>query len=520
MIPASPGIALPDLLLPYQQKLVSLSATSRVVFCEKSRRIGMTWGIASDAVLTSAANKSARGMDTFYIGYNLDMAREFIDTCGMWAKNFSQACSEREEFIFKDDDEREITVFRIKFDSGFEICALSSRPRSLRGRQGYIIIDEAAFHDDLKELMKAALAMLIWGGKVLVISTHDGVENPFNEYIQDIRAGRLKYAVLKVDLDDALHDGLYKRICLTTGQEWSEQSEKKWRQEIVDFYKDAADEELFCTPRRSGGTFLSSVLVESRMVEAPVLRYRADDKFVYLPEEQRIRIVLEWCDNNLKALLGKLDPKFMTFFGEDFGRSGDLTVLWPLQLLQNLVRHTPFVVELANVPFQQQQQIVFYIIDRLPRFGCGAFDARGNGSQLAETTMQKYGAERIHRVMISREWYVDAMPKYKAGLEDAKMSLPKDADILNDHRAAIMDKGVAQIPDKRVTGADGSKRHGDSLIAAVMAYWASLQPVIEFGYEGISRLQPGGDPRDHDEDDRDREDVVSKRQFGTQQGAW
>lgn len=511
---------LPDLLLLYQKKALCLTAVNQVVFIEKSRRIGMTWGIASDAVLTSAANKSARGMDTFYIGYNLDMAREFIDTCGMWAKSFNHAVSEAQEFIFKDDDEREIKAFRITFDSGFEICALSSRPRSLRGRQGYIIIDEAAFHDDLKELMKAALAMLIWGGKVLVISTHDGVENPFNEYITDIRAGRLKYAVLKVDLDDALHDGLYKRICLTLGKEWSEKAEKEWRQEIVDFYGDAADEELFCVPRRSGGTFLSSLLVESRMIEAPVLRYKADDSFVYLPEEQRQKIVFEWCEKNLRALLDNLDPKFKTFLGEDFGRSGDLSVLWPLQLLQNLVRHTPFVVELANVPFKQQEQIVWYIIDSLPNFGGGAFDARGNGSQLAETTMQRYGVSHIHRVMISREWYMDAMPKYKAGLEDAKMTLPKDADILNDHRAAIMDKGVAQIPDKRVTGADGRKRHGDSLIAAVMAYWASLQNVVEYQYDGISRRPAAGAPGDHDEDDRDREDVVSKRQFGTQQGAW
>ncbi|WP_237172075.1 hypothetical protein [Pandoraea norimbergensis] len=62
--------------------------------------------------------------------------------------------------------------------------ALTSRPSNLRGRQGTIVIDEAAFHDQLSELLKAALAMLIWGGRVRVISTHNGTDNAFNELVK------------------------------------------------------------------------------------------------------------------------------------------------------------------------------------------------------------------------------------------------------------------------------------------------------------------------------------------------
>lgn len=54
---------------------------------------------------------------------------------------------------------RRSTPFRIKFASGFEIMALSSAPRGLRIKQGVVIIDEAAFVDNLKELLKAALAL-------------------------------------------------------------------------------------------------------------------------------------------------------------------------------------------------------------------------------------------------------------------------------------------------------------------------------------------------------------------------
>jgi phage FluMu gp28-like protein len=83
---------------------------------------------------------------------------------------------------------RQIKAFRINFASGFEIMALSSAPRSLRGKQGLLIIDEAAFVDSLAQLLKAAMAFLIWGGKVVVVSTHNGVDNPFNELLDEIRS--------------------------------------------------------------------------------------------------------------------------------------------------------------------------------------------------------------------------------------------------------------------------------------------------------------------------------------------
>ena len=44
----------------------------------------------------------------------------------------------------------------------------------------------------------------MWGGQVIIISTHDGAENPFNELIQDVRAGNLPYSLHRITLDDAL----------------------------------------------------------------------------------------------------------------------------------------------------------------------------------------------------------------------------------------------------------------------------------------------------------------------------
>ena len=263
-------LGLPKVLLPYQSGVVSLleSAACRVLFVEKSRRIGLTWGFAAYAALRAGRARNAGGMDVMYISYSQEMTREFIDAAAMWARAFSDAALSVDEFLFDDSDrqgERSIQAFRIRFASGFEILALSSAPRTLRGKQGVVMIDEAAFVDNLKELLKAALAFLMWGGQVVVCSTHNGTENEFNVQIQEILGGRSKYDHIRIDFDQALKDGLYERICLVTSTEWSPEGEARWRQEIIDFYADGADEELFCVPTQGTGAWLTAPLIEARM---------------------------------------------------------------------------------------------------------------------------------------------------------------------------------------------------------------------------------------------------------------
>ncbi len=482
----------PAVLLPYQQRWIEDDSPLKVI--EKSRRTGLTWGEAADDVLTAAADRTARGQNVYYIAYNQDMTVEYIQACAMWARAFNRAAGEIEEGFWEDDEaDKHIKTFTIRFpESGFRIVALTSRPSNLRGRQGVIVIDEAAFHEQLYELLKAALAMLIWGGKVRVISTHNGDENPFNELINDIRAGKRKGTVQRITFKEAVAEGLYRRVCLRLGKPWTAEDEAAWMQGVYDFYGAGAEEELDCIPSNGSGAYLSRALIESRMTPAtPVLRFSCAKGFETLPDHIREAETRDWCERELKPLLAKLDPSCRSYYGMDFGRSGDLSVLWPLLEGQDLVRRVPFLVELRNVPFRQQEQILFYIVDRLPRFMAGAMDARGNGQYLAEVAMQRYGSTRIEQVMLTEGWYRDNMPPFKAAFEDGTIDdLPRDADILADLRAIEVVKGVARIPDRRTTGDDGGKRHGDAAVAGCLAYAASRRDVapIEFMALGNVRM--------------------------------
>ena len=454
-----------DVLLPYQKAWLGDKSPVKVV--EKSRRIGLTWAQALDDVL-KASTSGRDGMDVRYISFNQDMTREYIDTCAEWAKKLQIVAGKVNEDIFRDGDEREIKAFRIDFASGHKILALSNRPSNLRGKQGRVIIDEAAFVEDLPELLKAALALLMWGGQVIIISTHDGAENPFNELIQDVRAGNLPYSLHRITLDDALSAGLYRRICRVTKQNWTPEAEEAWRADLIKTYGDGADEELFCIPRQSSGAYLTTGMIEACMEAAPVLTWTppAGD-FVDWPLPVAERYTKGWIAEQLEPLLSGLPKDRAHFCGVDFGRSGDLSVFWPATEEKDLRLVPPFVLELRNCPHRTQQQILFAVLDALPRFSGVSLDARGNGSALAEAARQQYGPGRVREVMISEGWYRETMPQLKAGIEDKTLILPKDAGILSDFRSLRVMKGVARVPEQRTKDKTGG-RHGDSAVACAM----------------------------------------------------
>ena len=465
----------PMALLPYQQAWCA--DQSPVKLCEKSRRIGLSWGEAADTALLAA---SSSGMDAWYIGYNKDMALEFIRDCANWAKFYNLAAgeiTETEEVFVEGDDKQAILAFVIRFASGWRVTALSSRPSNLRGKQGRVIIDEAAFHDQLGELLKAAMALLMWGGQVHIISTHDGVDNPFNELITDVRAGKKPYSIHRIPFDEAVEQGLYRRICLRLGREWTPEGEAVWCKEIRDFYGEDASEELDCIPKNGGGRWLNRALIESRMSPySPVIRYDQTDAFGLLPEPRRAAEVADWINDVLQPLLDGLDPSRTSFVGEDFARSGDRTELVPLLQQKNLQLKPPFVLELGNMPFAQQEQIMAHLLRGLPNLLGAALDARGNGQSLAETMQDQFGAETVEAVMLSENWYRIHTAPFKAALEDGTLDgLPKDEDILNDLRAFELINGVPRIPATRTKGQDGRKRHGDAGIAFVLAHYASRE---------------------------------------------
>lgn len=477
--------AAPAVLLAYQQAWHRDSA--QVKLWEKSRRIGASWTDAADSVLEAAAES---GQDALYIGYSEDMAREYMDDCAMWAKAFSKAASAIGEMIFEDSgpagEKNLIKAFRIDFPSGHKILALSSRPRSIRGKQGKVTIDEAAFHDDLPGLLKAALAMLIWGGRVAVLSSHNGEDNPFNLLVKDVRDGKLPYSLHKTTFDDALAAGLFDRVRLVAesrgkrvgyplpdGSFQEIVSVSQYHDWVVSQYGEAANEELFCIPRAGSGVYIPrSVVMRAQREGIAVTRYAKPPEWVL--NDRRLEEAQIWINDCLKPILDNLDTTRRHVYAQDFGRDGDLSI--PVVLQETGPGHwrTVLHLELRRIPFDVQQLITFFIIDNLPHFSHAKFDARGNGQAHAEAALQKYGPTRVECVMASPTWYAANFANYKAALEEQSIELAIGEDVVTDHRRVILKNGYPTMDPGRDKGSDGQYRHGDSAISYLLAWAATL----------------------------------------------
>ncbi len=477
----------PPALLPYQQRWVADQAPLKVA--EKSRRIGLTWAEAADDVLI-ASQAEPKGANVFYISATQDMALEYIEAVAMWARAFDAAAAQIEEGVF-DDGEREIKTYRVDFPrAGHRIVALSSRPANLRGKQGVIVIDEAAFAPDLQGLLKAAMAMLMWGDRVRVISTHNGEASPFNDLVQEIRAGRRAGSVHRITFTQAVEEGLYRRVCLRKRIAYSATAEAEWVRSVRGYYADDAAEELDVIPSAGSGTYLTMALIEARMSPAtPLVRGRWPSEFALLPAHLREAEIRAWCEEELAPALRELDPELPHALGGDFGRLGDLSVDVILAEGKDLVSRCRLVVELSNCPFEQQRQILFYIGERLPRFRAAALDATGNGAYLAEVAAQRFGS-RVEQVKLSDAFYLDHWPRCRAALQDETLTgLPRDAQIRDDLRAVRLIDGVPKLPRASTQVADGPKlqRHGDAAIALLLAHYAIKREAVPMEFRTPGR---------------------------------
>lgn len=480
-----------------QHQVDWLDDDSDLKIAEKGRRTGITFAEALADTLIAAAARSAGGDNVFYIGDTKDKGREFIGYCAHFARVIGGELGEIEEFLFEDqrDDgsSRFISAYRIQFASGFRVEALSSRPENIRGLQGVVVIDEAAFHANVREVIDAVNALLIWGGKIRVISTHNGILNPFNELIREAKAGKNRFKVHFIPFSAAVENGLFKRVCLMRNKTWSPEAEAEWEANIRGAYGTRTakmQQELDAIPADAVGAALSRVVIEQVTVQGvPVVRYALPDAFKASAPNVRAAVIAEFCRTQLLPILERLDKRRRHDFGWDFARTGDGSVKTLREMGQDLVRRDKLILELRNVPFEAQRDIMFFIADRLPRFGHGAFDATGNGAYLAEVGAMRYGS-RISEIKLSQEWYRENGTPYIEAFGDRTVQIAADEDIVRDHQALQYVNGVVKVPDDmRYAGADGFMRHGDAGIAGMLAWYASRQGAVEFGYEPVKRDQ-------------------------------
>lgn len=439
-----------DLFLKYQQRTVDkLYTGTALLVIEKSRRIGLTWGVAAYCVLRAAAQVSAGGQSCWYMGYDKDMTLEFIETCAMWARAFGIIGTDVGEDVLDDGDGNPIQSFRIRFASGFKITALPSVPRALRGKQGIVIIDEAAFHKNVDEVIKSAMALLIWGGQVIVISTHDGISNPFNILVDQIRSGVRRGDVVTITFADALADGLYERSAMVQATKGVVIEDKvSWEAGIRAFYGEDAEEELDCIPKTGSGSLISL--------------------------EDIIACEHEDCG------IAELYEGGLCYVGRDVARRNDGQVQYCMEDLKGTLWQRDTYEEIGQT--FAHQDLFFDDMLRRRRVISAWVDQGGMGEKVVEDLQLKHGA-RVTGVLLQGPSRLDIALSMKRRFETRTIRIRKDLKTRADLMAI---KKLGSIETSQVRIVNEGKVHADRFWAYGLACRAADLPAPEFAYYPVS----------------------------------
>lgn len=498
-------------LMKHQSEWIRLQQDTDIAVCEKGRRTGITFAQALTDTITAASSKDAGGDNIWYMADTREKGLEYIGYVGKFAQVVARGqatCIEQHIFIdqLEDGSSRNIQAFRVRFASGFRVTALSSRPENIHGLQGLVNLDEAALHKDVSKVLESATALLIWGGRIRIWSSHRGKKNPFHQLVQDVRAGRYgkRAKAIRITFDDAVSNGLYERVCSMRGMTPTAEGKKDWYAAIRAAYgprKAAMREELDVIPRDGDGSGIHSVWIDRSMPEKrPVLRVVFDDDFPRRTEKERET----WCATWIAlTLIPAVEDAQLGFSGRwaigmDFARHRHFSVITPARIEKDLHRNVPFLIELANAPTRQQEQILWSLLETLKRWTF-AGDATGPGQTLMEYTGDKFGRAvfdenrgiyrggPVHEVTLSRAWYGEWMSKYISLFEDGFITLPRDASIEDDHRAVEYIDGIPMVPklERKDLKDSNLVRHGDSAISGALMQFAALNPVDDWVIEYI-----------------------------------
>lgn len=395
IIPSNPD----GIFLDYQSRWVT--DRSRLKLMEKSRQIGISWATAYAVTERTAAAKARHNQ---WISSRDELqARLFIEDCKIWVDVLKLAADDLGEIII--DENKRISAHVLQFANGKRIHSMSSNPDAQAGKRGGRVLDEFALHPDPRKLWTIAYPGLTWGGNLEVISTHRGSYNFFNQLIREVKenGNPKKISLHRVTLADALAQGFLWKLqqALPADDEQQAMDETQY----FDYIKSGcADEESFqqeymCRPADDDVAFLEYDLIASG-------EYPAN---------------FDW----EKTEGGRL------YAGVDIGRKRDLTVIWVLERLGDVL-YTRQVETMQNMTKGDQEKILWPWMAKMDRT---CIDATGLGIGWVDDAQKKFSEYRVEGVTFTQHIKESLAYPVRGAFEDRKIRIPYDRHIRADLRA-------------------------------------------------------------------------------------
>jgi phage FluMu gp28-like protein len=188
-----------------------------------------------------------------------------------------------------------------------------------------------------------------------------------------------------------------------------------------------------------------------------------DEACAFLPYDLIVTCEL---DDVLKSLE---DTQNDLFIGVDVGRKKDLTVIWVLEKLEQIL-YTRSVIELAKTPFHKQEEVLSAVLSRRNFRRCCP-DSTGIGMQLSENAQLKFGQYRVEPIMFTNRIKEELAYTVRTNFENRTVFIPKQHEIREDlHSVRRITTAASNIRFDADHSANG---HADRFWALALALHAA-----------------------------------------------
>lgn len=427
------------IFLPYQGRWINDRA--RLKLMQKGRQIGLSWSTAY-AQVSRIALTGAR-YDEWVSSRDEIQSRLYLEDCKLWAGIADLAARDMGEVVI---DEQKHSAHVLQFPNGKRIHSMSSNPDAQAGKRGSRVLDEFALHPDPRKLWSIAYPGITWGGQMEVISTHRGSHNFFNTLVREIQEGGnpKRISLHTVTLQNALDDGFLWKLQQSLPAEDERQGMDEAR--YFDWVKSgAADEESFlqeymCQPANDDAAFLEYDLIASAEYGREVL----------------------WEILDAAKAAGR-----QLYVGVDIGRKRDLTVIWVLERLGDVL-YTIAVVALRNMPKPEQEKVLWPWLEVAAR---SSIDATGLGIGWVDDAQAKFGKYKVEGVTFTVQSKEALAYPVRSRMEERRIRIPYTGPIRADLRSVT--KQVTASGNIRFTAERTADGHADHFWALALAIHAA-----------------------------------------------
>ena len=335
-------------------------------------------------------------------------------------------------------------ILEARFPNGSRIIAVPSKPETVRGFTGDVIMDEASFFDKGHEVYQAVFPTITRRKeyKLIAISTPRSKKDIFYFLWETAKDDPLWYR-MKLTIYDAVAKGLkIDPEELKRGIK----NERAWKTEYLCEFLDEDE-----------------VLLPYQVIQSC--------------EEENIIV------DDLRKLEGDI------YVGIDIARRHDLTVISILEKLSNTLYLRKLEI-LQNLPFSEQ----FKIIDHISAFARKvAIDETGIGMQMAEELEKKWG-DKIIRLYFTNKIKEELAERLKVAFQDKVIKIPADNDLREDLHS--VKRTITDAGNVRYEG-NTQDSHADRFWSIALAVYASSQEEnkilgpMYFANSRLSRLTKG-----------------------------